>query len=247
MNVFMKLSLLSLVSLSLNASSLDRITVLTEHWPPYNIANKGKLSGLSVDLFELMLKRNNSKITRDDFILTSWKKAYLAVKSRPRMMVLTMSRNKIRENKFKWVGPIDSKTSGLLAKKSKKIKIKSMGDLSKYKIAVVKDYSTHEILRKAGLSKNLVVLGGVRGVHKALDKLKHNEVDIYSSSNINYILSLLKSNEYEVVKKYKENQLYFAFNKGTSDEIINQLQKTLDELKSEGVYQKIKSKYIHVK
>lgn len=234
----------------LNASSLDRLYILTDHWPPYNIATKGKLSGISVELFELMLKKNNSKLRRKDFKITSWKATYDTAKALKNGVALTTTRNKIRENLFKWVGPIDIKTSGLISKKSRNIRINSMKDLKKYKIAVVKDYSTHQILRKAGLKNNLHVTGGLFAVHKAIDNLSQNRVDIYSTSNVNYIMKILHKknfnvNDYEVVKKYPSDKLYFAFNKKTDDKIIKEMQNALDELKSDGTYQRIKAKYLY--
>jgi len=244
----MTLSFLSLVS-ALYASSLDNIRMLTDHWPPYNIVKDGKLSGISVELYELMLKKNHSNRTREDFKITSWKHTYDTTRFVRDNAALTMTRNKIRENDFKWVGPIDTKTSGLIAKKSRHIKIKSAKDLASHTIAVVKDYSTHEMLKKAGFKNNLVVTGGLFAVHNAMKKLVEDKVDIYSTSNINYILKMFETNnfnanEYEVIKKYKSDTLYFAFNVNTDDKIIKKMQKTLDELKRNGTYAKIKSKYL---
>jgi len=52
--------------------------------------------------------------------------------------------------------------------------------------------------------------------------------------------------EYEIVFEItkEEKNLYFAFNKDTSDEIIGKFQKALDEVKKEGLYDKIISKYL---
>jgi len=230
------------------SSQLDKIRMLTDHWPPYNIVSKGELTGISVELFELMLKKNHSKKTKKDFKVTTWKAAYDTTKIINNNATLTMTRNKIRENDFKWVGPIDTKTSGLICKKSRHISLTSLKDLTKYKISVAYGYSTHQMLKKAGLKKNLVPTRGLFAVHLAAKKLAENKVDIFSTSNIKYIMNGLKTNNfnpnhYEVIKKYKPDRLYFAFNKKTDDKIINQLQKALDELKRDGTYKKIKNKY----
>ena len=71
-------------------------------------------------------------------------------------------------------------------------------------------------------------------------------------SNINYIMKMFETHnfdakKYEVIKKYKSDTLYFAFNINTDDKIIQQLQKSLDQLKKDGTYQKIKSKYLKYK
>jgi len=243
---------LSFLSLGVQAAPIDNIRMLTDHWPPYNIVTDGNLSGISVELYELMLKMNNSKTRRKDFKITSWKATYDTAKFIKFNAALTMTRNKIREKDFKWVGPIDTKTSGLISKKSKGIRIKSAKDLTKYRIAVVRGYSTHEMLKKAGIRKNLVITGGLYAVYNAMRKLVDEQVDIYSTSNINYIMKMFEThsfdpNEYEIIKKYKADNLYFAFNIHTSDKVINQMQSALDQLKRDGTYKKIKSKYLKYK
>lgn len=40
-----------------------------------------------------------------------------------------------------------------------------------------------------------------------------------------------------------ESQLYIAFHKETSEEVIQRWQKALDEIKKDGTYQKILQKY----
>jgi len=240
------------LAIQVQAASLDKIRMLTDHWPPYNIVTDGKLSGISVELYELMLKMNKSKTRREDFKITSWKATFDTAKFLKFNAALTMTRNKIRENDFKWVGPIDTKTSGLISKKSKGIRIKSAKDLTKHSIAVVKGYSTHQMLKKAGIRKNLVVTGGLYAVYNAMRKLVDDQVDIYSTSNINYIMKMFDThsfdaNNYEVIKKYKSDTLYFAFNINTDDKIINGLQSALDQLKKDGTYQNIKSKYLKYK
>jgi len=250
MKYLLKIGMLLGLTLNLYASSIERLYVFTDHWPPYNILQDSELTGISVELFELVLEKHQSKISREDFKVTNWKIVYDTVKSLKNTVALTMARNKIRENKFKWVGPIDIKQSGLIAKKSKNIRIKSLKDLKKYKIAVVKDYSTHQMLKKAGLKKNLAVTGGLFGVHKAIDNLVKGKVDMYSTSNINYIMKILnkknfRSKDYEVIKRYKKDPLYFAFNKKTDDKLIKSMQKALDEIKKEGTYDRVKAKYLN--
>ncbi len=229
---------ISMLYLGVQASSIDRIRMLTDHWPP-----------ISVELYELMLKMNNSKTRRKDFKITSWKATYDSAKFVNHNAALTMTRNKIREKDFKWVGPIDTKTSGLISKKSKGIRIKSAKDLSRHSIAVVKGYSTHQMLKKAGLRKNLVVTGGLFAVYNAMRKLADDQ---YSTSNINYIMKMFDTHsfdasKFEVIKKYKSDSLYFAFNIQTDDKTIEKLQNSLDQLKKDGTYQKIKSKYLKYK
>jgi len=250
MKIFKTLVLFFALTFNLHSAEIDRLRVITDHWPPYNILKGGELSGMSVDLFELMLKKNDSRLTRENFKVTDWKTVYDSTYFMKNRMALTMARNKIRENDFKWVGPIDIKQSGLIAKKRKNIVIRSTKDLKKYKIAVVKNYSTHQMLRKAGLKENLSVMGGLFAVHKAVEKLVNDKVDMYSTSNTQYIMKILDKNsfrvkDFEIIKKYKKDKLYFAFNKKTDDKLIMALQNALDDLKKDGTYKKIKNKYFN--
>ena len=50
------------------------------------------------------------------------------------------------------------------------------------------------MLKKAGFKNNLVVTGGLFAVHNAMKKLVEDKVDIYSTSNINYILKMFETN-----------------------------------------------------
>lgn len=49
-----------------NLLGLEKLEIYTENYPPYNMEQNGTLTGLSVDIFDEMLKRVESNQTKED-------------------------------------------------------------------------------------------------------------------------------------------------------------------------------------
>lgn len=234
---------------SLIAHKIDSFYIMAENWPPYQLVNKGKLYGLSVDVLEEILKRIDSKLTRKDFHPSDWASAYNSTQKLKGRMLFSAAKTKAREGKFKWVGPIASNTAGLIAKKSKDIKILSDDDLKKYKIGTVKNNASFQILKNKGLSKeNFVFSKKLQYRHNLVRMLEKSQIDLLETGNINFTFRIIDSmgynkNDYELVYKVKEYDLYFMFNKKTDQSIIDDMQIALDNMKKDGTYEKIISKY----
>ena len=122
--------------------------MFTETYPPYNMKEDGKLTGLSIEVLNAVLKQLNSKQTIEDVLLTNWSRAYSIALKNNNSMVFSTTRTESREPLFKWVGPIVNTKVGAIALKDKKITINSIEDFNKYKIgAVLKDVGENNISR----------------------------------------------------------------------------------------------------
>lgn len=247
----MKSLFLSIVSfISLFAASLEPINMYTEHYPPYNMETKsGKLSGLSIELLAAMLERMDSKQTIDDVRLMNWKRSYETAKKNKNSMVFSTTRTKSREKFFKWVGPIAEANVGLIALKSKKIDIKDISELKKYKIGAVLGDVGETVLLENGIDKsNIDNVPGEKAIKLSFKKMQGDRIDMFSY-NIDVAFANAKqegydTDKYEIVYVLKKGQQYFAFNKDTDDEVIKKWQKALDSLKKDGTYKKIYNKYL---
>ncbi|MEA3353690.1 MAG: transporter substrate-binding domain-containing protein [Campylobacterota bacterium] len=82
-----------------------------------------------------------------------------------------------------------------------------------------------------------------------LTKLRENKVDLYPVEYHAFMYELKtlglqnKVVPVNMKKPIFESQLYIAFNKQTDDSIIEKWQKALDDIKSDGTYKEIVSKY----
>lgn len=244
MKLLKKLVLICAISVLSYGNSIDKIEIMTEEFPPYNMEKDGKLSGFAIDILELMLKESGSKQTRKDFAILPWARSYHMVQNKPNTMLFSMYRTKKREKLFKWVGPIDSSIRGLIAKKERNIKIDSLEDLKKYKIGTVKDDATDIQLRAMNV-KNLDTISGTDSIGVSIKKLDLDRIDLfgYVYEMDSWNLKNFNPDDYELVYVLKKDDLCYAFHKDTDDKIITKLQNSLDALKEKGTVKKIISKY----
>jgi len=87
-------------------SQIEAFTYLTEHYPPLNYKEEGKLYGVSVDVLDALFEKMNVQLSRDNISLTPWSEAYqqtLAVENR---MLFSTARVPERELLFKCVAPL---------------------------------------------------------------------------------------------------------------------------------------------
>ncbi|NQY93468.1 MAG: transporter substrate-binding domain-containing protein [Campylobacteraceae bacterium] len=241
-------TVLFIFNISSQAKPIDEITFMTENYPPFNFKHNNKVQGISVDLILLMLQKLGGKQTRGDIHILPWARAYASVLEEEKTAIFAMTRTKKREKLFKWVGPISDTTIALIARKDRHIKINSVKDINDFKLGVVRDDIGEQLLHTLGVDKNNIEsTGGVDAIHKLLKMLDRNRFDLFSYEFLVASWEMKKLgfdvNDYEMVYKLSEAQLYFAFHKNTPDSIIVALQKALDELKKEKKYEEVIQKY----
>ena len=79
------------------------IKLYTEDFPPYQINENGKLSGIAIDIINEIKKR-----VKDDISIESndWDTSYNKALNSKNSGVFSTGRTKDRESSFKWIGPI---------------------------------------------------------------------------------------------------------------------------------------------
>jgi len=139
-------------------TTIDNFQLMTENYPPFNYESNGMLKGISIDLIEKMLKKMGSGKTRKDIRLMPWARAYQYTQLNEKTCLFSMVRTKQREPLFKWVGPIAPMRIVLIAKKSKEIKIRSIDDLSEYRVGAVRHDIGQQLLIKNGFEEERLKL-----------------------------------------------------------------------------------------
>ncbi len=228
------------------AQSIDDLILMTEQYPPYNLEVDGKPQGIAVDTLVLMLQNVGSKLTRKNIKVLPWARGYKSVQSQPYTCLFSTTRTKERENLFKWVGPVGINKIVLTAKKERNIKINSPEDLKKYRIGVISEDVAEQLLAELGISK--YDMDRVPQTILNIRKLNVGRIDLwgYGEDVAKWEIKThgFDPGDYETAYVLKSKELYFAFNKETSDALIQKLQKALDEVKKRGDYQKILDKYL---
>lgn len=234
------------LAIFINASEIDKLTIMTENYPPHNMVKDGKLIGIATEVLDIILKNTNSKLTSKDAKVLPWARAYSIIQKKPNTMLFSMVRTEAREKLFKWAGPIDVSKIGLIALKSRNIKIDKFEDLAKYKIGTVKDDVGELLLKDMGYDMARVdSLSGLDSISESVQKLKANRIDLFS-----YVIEFdswdvkeFNPDDFEAVYILKTNDLCFAFNLETDDKIVQMFQKELDKITKDGTLAKIIKKY----
>jgi len=225
-----------------------------EDYNPYNFEENSVITGFSVDLLRAIAQQAKINITIE---LVPWKRYLIVVEKTPNTMLFTATRNEAREDRFKWIGPIDGRTQKLY-------KLKKPSSIWDMKIDTTSNASALESIRREqypiiavsgdASEKNLKDQGyrTFSGPKPELNvKQFINEraplivnVDISIASKLR--LEQRSFSEIEPVAVFNDKYSYFYMvNKDTDSDIVYRLQKALDVLKYNGVYKSIRNKWLN--
>ncbi|WP_288100898.1 ABC transporter substrate-binding protein [Pseudomonas sp.] len=222
------------------------IVLLTENFPPYNMAKNGKnfaqdenINGIATDIVREIFKR--AEITYSLTLRFPWERIYKLTLEKPGYGVFVMARLPDREKLFKWVGPIGPDDWIMLAKADSKITLETLDDARKYKIGAYKGDAIAETLAKQGLNP-IVVL---RDQDNA-SKLVNGQIDLWATGDPagRYLARQEGVNGLKTVLRFNSAELYLALNKDVPDEMVTRLQAALDQLRKEGKVEEIMARYL---
>lgn len=237
-----------LLSVSISqARNIDELYLMSEEFPPYNFTENGEIKGTSIDLMDLILQRLHSKQNKNNIHILPWARAYNYLLKRENTVLFAMTRTQKREKFFKWVGPISTARNVLIARKARLIRISSTEDIKRYTVGAVRnDAGAQLLVTEAGIPEKSIHL--VSSVIQSIKMLSQDRIDLFAFDE-NVTAWLIKKNrlnpkEYETVFILQEGFHYFAFHQNTPDRMIKSFQKTLDEIKAQGDYDKILDRYL---
>lgn len=224
----------------------DSLVLLTENFPPYNMAKNGKnfakdenIEGIAADIV-----RETCKLAGISYNLTlrfPWERIYKLALEKPGYGVFVMARLPDREALFKWVGPIGPDDWVLLAKADSPIQLTDLEHARSYKIGAYKGDAIAQTLKKRGL-KPIIVL---RDQDNA-QKLMEGQIDLWATGDPagRYLARQVGVSGLKTVLRFNSAELYLALNKEVPDEVVAKLQAALDQLRKEGVVDEIMTRYL---
>ncbi|WP_171022039.1 transporter substrate-binding domain-containing protein [Cohaesibacter sp. CAU 1516] len=226
-------------------SPVDRLSIMTEDYPPFNFSKDNRLQGVSTEIMAEMLKRVDSKLGVADIRLLPWTRAYKLVQSEEDQALFSTTRTPSREYLFKWVGPFVPTVVGVIAKKERHLKIQSLSDLVTLRIGAVRDDIGHLLLQEINMPRSRIEPVLLNGQN--YKKLIANRLDAiaYETSVSMYQLAEMgqKPSDYEVIYELQRSALYLALSIKTPDAIVRTLQDQLDAMKKDGTHAAILKKY----
>ena len=230
------------------------IQAYCEDYNPYNFEENGRITGFSVDLLRAIGAQAKINLTIE---LVPWKRYLKVVESTPNTMLFTATRNEGREDRFKWVGPIDGRTQKLFKLKEISdiwdMKIDNTSNASalnsiltnQYPIIAVSGDASEKNLREQGYK----MFSGPKpelNVKQFINERAPLIVNVDISIAAKLRLENRSFSEIEPVAVFNDKYSYFyMINKDTDSDVVYRLQKALDVLKYNGVYKRIRNKWLN--
>ncbi len=239
------LSLMAFLSISSGAQASDKLYLYTENFPPYNMSATGRAfehNGSSIDGICTEMVKAILKNTDLDYVikLRNWDYGYNRALSKRNHGIFCTTYTEDRAPLFKWVGPLTKNLWTIFAPADSKIKMNSLEDA---KGKVIGGYR-NDVMTKYLLKRGYKV--------SALDsddlnpkRLELGQIDLWIADRLAgpYFASQQDVEGLIPVYSFNDTELFLAMNPGTSDAIINKLNKALEKVHQSGMFEAIETKY----
>jgi len=240
MSLSLRTSLAGLLTLfiwlsSALAAPCQGFTIFTNSFPPIKEVKDGLISGIAGDALIAIMQRAGLEFDPRAEILP-FKDAYDKTLTTPNSICLSLAKTPEREAEFKWVGPVYTSRVNFFAAKARNMTIRSIDDVMRYKIGVVRGTAVvHKLLELGVPEENFVY----HATSKAMTRgLANGESDLiaYPKSPTFYLLAEngISPKDYEPLYEFMVVDLFIALNKNIDDATVARLQQELDNLKKPG-------------
>lgn len=233
---------------ALHAAGAETVRIVTEEFPPYNLTQNGKVTGLSTEVVEAVLKEINLE---GNFQSMPWARAYDIAQSTENVLIYSITRTPNREKLFKWVGVIAPGDWYLFSLHGKNLKLNQLDDARTRQIATVNQDAGEQFL----VSKGFVIGQNLQSSVKYefnYEKLKLGRVDLWVSNGLvaAYLARQAGDDPAKVlVPAYHFSDLgsdgfYMAFGLKTPDAFVERFRKGLEAIKKNGSFDALKRKWL---
>lgn len=226
----------------------ERLIVVTEHLPPYQVFDEQdakNIDGYSIEILRATL--DNADIEYEIMPMT-WHRAYNLALKKPNVIILSMVKNTERQNKFHWLISLSKEYDNLWSHQDHETNIQSLSDITNELIAVNKQDHLQLILKRYPniTDKNLIITTSKQQTLNLVAKRRAQ----YFLANEKFLNWRLKENptHKNIFKKVitladYRNELFIASNIGMPEKIRQDIQRSYQEIKARGEVKSIAKKW----
>ena len=234
--------ILLVLLLSVAASPAHELTIISEENPPFNYFKDGVFTGSSSEVVREIMRRLD--LPAQIQVLT-WARAYQLALTQPNVVLFSTARTQKRENLFHWVGPLYKVRFGFYARRGSGPYPTCLADAREVSaIATYKNDVREQMLQSLGFTN----LDSSKSPTSNLKKLLAGRVDLWLYSNLGVPLIAkqigINPEAVELVLPFRDSNVYIAISKGTPQIVVDQWQAALDNMKREGVFEKISKQWL---
>jgi polar amino acid transport system substrate-binding protein len=238
----MNASLLAAVLVAV-ATPVAALSLLTEENPPFNYTEKGKLEGSATDVVRDMASRAR---VAAKFDVLPGDKAFVRAQANRDTCVFATPRLENRERLFVWIGPIATNLWAVYGRGDFAPSIRTVKDLSPYRIGTVARDPKAEFLRENGVTDVRAFREDALNPQRlflARDNPDHIDLwitDLYSGRAI---AKAAKVKDIKLVFIAGEQPLFLACSPQTDPNIVKALAEALETMKADGSFKRITAEY----
>lgn len=219
----------------------EPVRLVTEAWPPMSFEQDGLPTGFGVELVNQLQARIGQQ---EKIEILPWARAYAIANSAPNILLFATSISDEREAHFDFIGPIATSKITLYAKAEDPISIKQLADVSAAGIVgVYRESVGAQLLQQQGVTSLLVA----SFPQQSAKQLLFSRVRFWCQADlaVKHILEEVGARLEDVRPVYvvSEVNLYLAFSKGTSTDMVQRWQAELEKLKESGDFTRLYQKW----
>jgi len=213
-----------------------RVVLLTENFPPFNMAANGKnfardpnIQGLSADTVREMFKR--AGIAYSLTLRFPWDRIYKQAMNTPDHGLFSTSLSEARKPLFKWVGPIAQYQSVLVGLEDGGPRPATLEQAKAYRIGAYQSAAVSQHLERLGFTPHNALRD-----QENIRKLQRGQIDLWATSDPvwRHYAKEQGASGLRTALSFETAQLYLALNKDTPDEVVERLQAALEQMRREG-------------
>lgn len=240
-------ALLSAIVMALPATAVT-LKVITEEFPPYNYTANGKITGFSTEVVHAVLKEVN---IQGEFQSMPWARAYETARDGEQVLIYSIGRNPTREKLFKWVGVIAPTQYYLFSLPERKLRFERLDEAKSYQTASVNEDVGEQFLMAKGFIKGRNLQSSVK-YELNYEKLKRGRVDLWIMPELVAVYLARQAGDEPAntlarsfaITDLGSDGYYMAFGANTPDALVERLSKGLATIKSNGIYDALKKKWL---
>lgn len=222
------------------------MVLLTENFPPYNMASNDKnfaqednIRGIATELVQEMYRR--AGIPYSMTLRFPWDRIYKLALNNPGYGVFVTARLPEREHSFKWVGPLGPDDWIMLARADSSITLENLDQARPYRIGAYTGDAIAQSLAERDM-RPILALRDQDNARKLLD----GQIDLWATGDPagRYLARLEGINGLKTVLRFNSAELFLALNKETPQEVVERLQRALDDMRREGVVDRVFAEYL---
>ena len=231
-------TILAVVACSWAALSAAQLLLYTEEYRPLSYSEKGVLSGMTVEVVELLIQRTGQPAHIE---LVPWTRGYRQAQREANVGLFPTVRTPQRERNFQWIGPIAAGQTNFYSRVGAGLRIRNLADVERLDgvLAVPKLWYSYEVLREQGL-KNLY---GVPTPQHMIKMFKHGRVQLILANSLalDEMLAGQGMTRDQVEQQYTlmTNNTYIAFSLNTDAALVERWRQALNEMKRDGSLERI--------